>query len=174
MENKVSLSKLVNESKELLQTIIDNDGVLGSDLEEMVRLNELQMADKVESYAFLIQSAKHEATYFKGKADFFYNVAKGLENFEESLKERIKYIASVNGITEFHGIDHKFKISNSKATVQIVDESQIDRAYFTPVVTEKLDKKRIEEDLRMGIPVPGAVLREGKAIRISANKKVGA
>lgn len=169
-----TLPQLMALSREVFDAIIENQGALTPEIEAALAHVETNLPEKIDSYAFILDRLEMEEVYWKEKAEKYARIAKGCSSTMSFLKDRIKQVALENGKTELLGHDNKFTLVNSKPSVEINNEELIEAIYKKEVVTYKIDKKKIEEDLKLGLPVAGASLRETKALRLTANKKVGA
>jgi hypothetical protein len=106
---------------------------------------------------------------------------KEIEMFEEQVKklkahvatmkrgqERIKGLVidthSAVGTLPKHSVFNPIKIRNSPGSVDVIDESSISREYFITVETQRLDKKRMLEELRAGVDIRGARLKIKKNV----------
>ena len=171
METKQSLRTLVEISNTVLNQLIESGGELTPEMEAQLAQVEINLPVKVDGYAAIMERLEMEEAYWKEKAAKFIAVARGCTNVRDRLKESLKFAMSELGTTEILGNDVKFKLSNSKPKM-IIDPDTIDKAYTMQVTTTEIDKKRIEEDLKMGVPVQGARLEETKSIRQYVNKAV--
>ena len=171
MEKIQSLPALVREVQSLFQVLAENGGELTPELEQSLAVIDIALPAKIDSYKVILDRAELEETYWKKKADEMYAIAKGMKSIQERLKESLKLAAIAMDKTELVGNDVNFKLSNSKPKM-VIDEKLIDEAYKYTVTTTEIDKKKIEEDLRLGVPVTGAHLVETKSIRAYANKKL--
>ena len=57
-----------------------------------------------------------------------------------------------------HSVFNPVKIRNSSGAVNVEDESIIPKEYFILVQEERLDKKRILQELKQGKTIPGVSL----------------
>jgi len=169
MSDNQSLIRLVQSSNSLVQALLETGGELTPEIEAALAHIDTKLPEKVDSYQSIMDRLEIESEYWALKADQFKKMATACKNARERLKDNIKYAMNELGQTELVGNDFKFKLSNSKPKL-VVDDVSLDRAYFMQVTETVVDKKRIEEDLRLGIPVKGAKLEEVKSLRSSLNK----
>jgi hypothetical protein len=99
----------------------------------------------------------------------FSDAAKALKNAQERLKDRMKHLIQESGKNGVEGDYWSFKLSSGKPSL-IVDQENLDSAYFMQVVETVPDKKRIEEDLKNHVPVKGAYLKETVVLRKGVKK----
>ncbi|CAB4152619.1 Siphovirus Gp157 [uncultured Caudovirales phage] len=169
MENSSSLRELVQSSQSIVEALIESNGELSPEMELQLQNLEVALPAKIDSYSFILEKLEAEEEFWKAKAKQLTAVAKGCSNVRDRIKESLKQAAVQLGKDELVGNDVRFKISNSKPKL-VIDESQVDEAYKIIVTTKEIDKKRIEEDLKLNVPVQGASLVETKSIRSYINK----
>lgn len=168
-ESLRSLMALNNEFVEYLE----NGGELTDDFAaQFGHLLDVQIPDKTDGCFLIMERLELEADRLKAKAESFAIAAKQLNSARERLKEYIKFQMQNSGLTELQGNDYKFGLSKTKPSVVIQNEELIPDGYTHEVVTRKIDKDRIREDLALGIPVEGATLVESFSLRSSINKKL--
>jgi len=84
-------------------------------------------------------------------------------------QERIKMLvigtyAEVERLPK-HSVFNPIKISKSAGAVDVVDEEAIPREYWIEVITKRLDKKRILQELKDGTIIPGVRLANNAFVR---------
>jgi len=107
---------------------------------------------------------------------------KEIEMFEAQIKklkshtavmkraqERIKMLvigtyAEVERLPK-HSVFNPIKISQSSGAVDVIDEEVIPREYWIEVITKRLDKKRILQELKDGTTIPGVRLANNAYVR---------
>jgi hypothetical protein len=72
-------------------------------------------------------------------------------------------------VEELEGFDMKFKIRKSPPSCVIDDESKIDPAYKITETIAKVDKRKMLEDLKLGIPCDGAHMTQNVTVKVVAN-----
>ena len=164
-----TLRELVQSSQSIVEALIESGGELTPEMDAQLQNLEVNLPAKIDGYASIMDRMEMEEAYWKAKAETLRSVAKGCANVRERLKESLKYAAQQMSASELVGNDVKFKISNSKPRL-IVDETLLDDAYKMHVTTIEVDKKKIEEDLKIGVPVVGAHLSPTHSIRAYVNK----
>lgn len=171
-DKSLSLLALVDQASQIQRKLIEAGGEITEDLEAMLPIAEVHLPTKVEQYAFVVQQLRNQAKFFKEKAEYFAQISKSFDVGADSMEERIKEAAIKLGVSEIIGVDHKFTITNTAGSVEITNEELIEPIYKKEVpVSYKIDKKKIGEDLRLGLPVAGAYLKENKSVKITANRK---
>lgn len=166
------LAMLFAEQNKIIEKLIEGDGEISSELEiEMKDLAAITEA-KTDGYYLILERLESESLFFKTRADEFTTASKTLSNAHFRIKARLKDLMQQNDFQELIGHDYKFKLSASKPSVIINNEDLIPSEYKTEVTTIQIDKNKISEDLRIGVPVSGASLQESFALRSSVIKSL--
>ena len=172
MSEKKSLFNLTSNAREIIESLLLNEGEVDEALEVKMATVELETKEKVDGYAVLIKALDPEAEYWKGQSKAFGKMQKVIENFQKRLKDNIKnhLVATDQTVTE--GFDYKFTRSFSKPSVEVINEDEIPAKYFQEEVVFKLDKNLVRQDLDKGIQVPGVKDVQGYTLRIGLNSKL--
>lgn len=167
MTNK-SLITLVSESNDLERMLIESGGELTPEIEAMLQVKGAQLPDKVDAYHFTKDRFATLETYYKERANFYYNIAKQCGAVQDRLVENLKYAMNELHTDELVGHDVKFKLSKSKAKLVIDDPEMVPVAYKTEVITTQIEKEKLRADLEIG-EVAGAHLEPSFSLRTYAN-----
>lgn len=169
-EEKKTLFDLVAQTNSITQTLIERGGELDADLEKIFDEVNLQLADKVDSYAGVMERMDTEASYWKAKADMYSKIAKAHAAVKDRLKDRIKSAMTAMGKDEVLGNDIRFKLAKAQPAL-IIEDSVLPAEFKMVVTTHVPDKERIKEALKEGFSVPGARLENSFSLRQYANKR---
>ena len=153
-ENYLNLQELLeNEEipKEMVTEALDN---VGEELEA-----------KAENIAKLIKTLEVDITGYKQEETRLSTKRKSLENRVKSLKEYLDNAMKVTGKTKFKGQLFSFSIQKNPPSVNVVDEKLIPEEYFIPQ-EPTLDKKRLLTDIKSGVEIPGAEIKQTESLRI--------
>lgn len=174
MEKVETLSNLVAQTKQYHEIMMNLEGNITdveAEVESLVTAEELKLPAKLDGYAIFINRMRMESTYWKSVEKEAKARAKTCETTADFMEERIKAAATTLETSELNGFEYKFKISKSKPSVCVVDESKIDSAYFDTKTEKVLSKTRIADDLKRGVPVEGTIWKEGQSLKITLNNK---
>lgn len=169
MNASKSLMTLVAESSELENQLIQSGGEITPEIEALLEVKDLQLPDKVDNYGLVMDRMAMISEFYTQRAEMFLKMSKAADSVIDRCKSNLKLAMENLKTDEILGHDIKFKIVKSNPTVVIEDESKIDPAYTTTQTVVKIDKKRIGEDLKVGIEVAGAKLQQGSSLRQYAN-----
>ena len=101
------------------------------------------------------------AKEYKQKAD---EVIKKLKYTQEKLKGLVVEAYAASKQLPAHDEFNPIKIIQM-GKVEIIDESKIPSEYYIEKIETRLDKRRILEELKEGIEIPGVTLRKNKHVR---------
>lgn len=164
-----TLQTLTIQADRISQIILENGGELTPDLERELSAIETGVAQKIDSYDFVIDSLEKRAEFFKDQATRRLVVARGMEKAASYLKDNIKAHMIRLGTTDAVGEEVRFKLSQSKPKL-VIDEIALP-ADFKMIVSELVpDKEKILATLGLGESVPGAQLVPTHSLRRYINK----
>jgi hypothetical protein len=169
MSDNKSLLALVQESNDLEKKLIEAGGELTPELEAALEVKEIQLPEKVDGYNAIIDRFEWIKKSYKERADFFLGLAKSSQSLIDRLESNLKIAMQAAGVDEIEGVDYRFKLQKSPPSVVIEDEAKVDGAYKVTETITKIDKKRMAEDLKLGIPVEGAKLNQGSYVKAYSN-----
>jgi len=160
MSNKRSLAQissdimLVENSWELTEEEIDEQlDILHTELHEK--------ENGVYWFYKNLDSKINLAKEYKDKAD---NVIKKLKYTQKRLKSLVVEAYGASHQLPAHDEFNPIKIGEM-AKVEILDESKIPEEYYVEKIEQRLDKRRMLEELKEGKDIPGVVLQTNKHVR---------
>ncbi len=169
MSDSKSLVTLAEESAKLEIALSESGGELTPEIEAMLAEIDVALPEKVENYSLLIDRMTTLSAFYKDRAKFIERMASAAEKVVERCEFNLKLAMEKTGQTEIRGIDVRYKLSPTAGKVVIENEELIDPAYTVIEQVRKIEKKRIGEDLKAGVPVKGARLEVGTSLRRYAN-----
>lgn len=164
-----SLLSLVAQASDIETMLIQSGGEITPEIESLIEANEIELPEKIDNYALVMDRMQAISEFYKRKADVFLRLAKAADNVTNKCKDNLKLSMQAAGVNELAGFDVKFTLSNSNPSCVIENESAIEGAYKVTEVITRVDKKKILEDLKLGVPVKGARLEQTKSLRQYAN-----
>lgn len=160
----MKLYELTQKYNELWEYVMDEETDLEL-LEEALRQVEDCMSDKAENIAKIIKSLDADIETIKAEEKRLQDKRKSLENKKESLKQYLEMQFKEAGIDKVKTPIFTIAIQNNPPSVNVIDESLIPEKYFiqqAPV----LDKKLLLSELKNGVIINGAEIKQTKSIRI--------
>ena len=163
--------ELINKSTDLEQALIDSGGELTPEIIQSLQLLEVSTSDKVDQIGFVLDRLDLSADYMNHKADEYQRLAKACNNATGRIKEMVLALMEAQGKDAVVGDQVTFKRVLSPGRVVIEDESKLDPIYFKTYTDVKVDRARIQDDLKSGMPgIAGAILERSYSLRQSITK----
>ena len=78
--DKKTLNDILSNYQEIENSLIDNDGELSDDIEEKLRINNLDLSEKLNGYEKFVRYLKHQTEYLKTMEDHYAKRRKTIEN----------------------------------------------------------------------------------------------
>jgi Siphovirus Gp157 len=166
-----SLRDIVKSVADLETMLIDSGGEINEEISNALVVKETNLPEKVDSYAFFIERMEKVSEFYKEKAEQFLLLSKAANQVIDRLESNIDFAMREMNVEELPGNDMTFKFKKNPPSCNIVDESLIETTYKTIEQIVKIDKRRILEDLKLGVPVSGATLEQKKKVKLVINKK---
>src|SRR5690625_867010 len=139
------------------------DGVEG--LEDTLESINLALEDKLENIGKVIRNLESEVNQFKEEEKRLADKRKAIENNIKRLKDYAEQSMIATGSKKLKTGIFTFAIQKNPTFINVGDEKAIPEKLFLPV-EPKLDKKRIQPDLKGGELVPGVQLLQPGGLRI--------
>ncbi len=153
-EMNKSLIARIRQVNEVELQIIENGGELTTELEASLEFSELQVMEKVDAYAYMIENLKERARYWDEKAALLKKYSKTCLSVVDRLKGNLKAYMMLEDRKEIAGDDVRFTLASMAPTLQY-DESLIPDAFYKTEVIRTLDKELIKNAIKDGHDVPG-------------------
>ncbi|BAK95167.1 siphovirus Gp157 family protein [Tetragenococcus halophilus] len=157
-----TLYELTGNYKQLIELAEEND--VGAIKDTLDSLNEA-IDDKVENTAKVIRELESRRDARKKEAQRLNEGATSLDkqvaNLKNYLQEQLKAVDRNKVQGEFLTV----AVQNNPASVHVEDETKIPRDYFTEQ-EPKLDKTRIKNELKNGLEINGAELKQSQRLTI--------
>lgn len=152
------------------QMLIQSGGELTPEIEQALTLSEEKMIELVDAQHLRMERMEKVAEFYKSKAEQYSKLASSIEKVSKFTKQQIKDYLLLNNKTELVGNEFAFKLSRTAPAVEISDESKVPEIYIKIKTEEVLDKKKLAEDLKKGIEIEGAILKEVYSLRSMIKK----
>jgi hypothetical protein len=152
--------------------LVESGGELTKETEVALDLSQEAVADKVDSYAFVMDRCKALEDEYKLAADRYQKIAKSFSRLSERLKNNVKEAAVRFGVSEFQGHEWRFALRDSAPSLLVecpVSELPDELTETTVFVNPKNDL--IKKALLAGIAVPGCRLTTSKTLNKYPKRK---
>lgn len=167
---KKTLETLIQDSINVTNAIIENDGEVDSHLDALLNISMAELAIKVDSCAHVLRRLQHEAEYFAKEEGRYKRIRQSLENAEKRFKDHVKILMRASECYELHGNKEVLKLIERKDTL-VINEALLPDEYKKEAVTLVPDKELIERDLMKKVPIPGAKFEKSYALRPTLKKR---
>jgi len=164
-----SLTTIIQQISSLEQLLIESDGELTDQLEDQLKVKDIELPEKVDAYVYTIERLDQAREFYAQKAKQFQNIAKNIDQAVDRMKDNIKMAAEVLCTDELKGQDFRFKVQRSKASVIIDSLEKLPGEFIISEVVTKPDKKKLADALAQG-PIDGAHLEPQVSLRVYPNK----
>ena len=127
--DKKTLNDILSNYQEIENSLIDNDGELSDDIEQKLRINNLDLSEKLNGYEKFVRYLKHQTEYLKSMEDHYAKRRKTIENsvlrFKGSMINAMKLTSNSSIKTEEFNFSlntsKKWKLDDSKISQDIKD-----------------------------------------------------
>lgn len=169
-----TLSALMNAADLINQEVERTDGELTPELQILLGLNEALVAEKIDSYDFIMKRLELESSFLKSRADEYIKASKARLTAVENMKNRIKALMLIHDKREISGEYVKLGLYHTNPTVIVDNELEVPSDYFEKTIVMKLRKDLVKDTLKAGFMVPGCHLQESFSLRsFPTIKKIG-
>lgn len=148
-----------------LWDMVENEEVDLQMVEDTLQSVEGDIQDKAESMVKILKSVDANVKGLKDEEERLNKKRKSFENKYESIKKYLEYNLITMGIDKLQTSIATVSIANNPPSVDIFNEELVPDVYKIPQPA-KIDRKSILEDLKLGVVVDGAGIKQGKSIRI--------
>jgi len=132
-------------------------------------VNDISVAEKIDSYVIVGERFETEEAYWRKKATECTEIARGFDNANKNLKSNLQLAMERLNVKEIFGVDYRFKECSCKKRLIVESISQLPKDYT--IVTTEADADKLRIDLEKGLKVPGAKLEGGTCIKKFRNRK---
>ena len=144
-----------------------NDYEIFNEEELMERVDELftEMHQKEDGIFWMYKEAEKEIEMFEEQIKKLKSHTSVMKRAQERIKMLV--IGTYSEVSQLpsHSVFNPIKVSQSAGAVDVIEENDIPNEYFIEVITKKLDKKRILQELKDGASIPGVRLVNNPYVR---------
>lgn len=157
-----TLYSLTDTYRQLLEVAESNDSEAVKDT-----LDSLSDAieDKAENTAKVIRDLESQSKAKKDEAQRLRENATSLDNQVRNLKNYLQEQLTLANKTKIKGNLFTVSVQNNPVAVYVTDEKSVPKKYFTPQAPT-LNKKLLKAELKNGLEIEGAELKQEKGLRI--------
>ena len=150
-----------------IQDLLGDESMDQQTLTSALALIEGDIQSKAQNIAVILQSMDANISILDAEIKRLMERKKAIEKGNEWLKNYLKEQLEKIGQKKLKTPMFTLSIQNNPPAVQITDEKAIPAKFLTIIPQKTVpDKKRIAESLKAGEKIPGAILTQGKSLRI--------
>lgn len=146
--------------------LIGDDEVDLLSLEKALKDIEDNIEIKAENTAKLIKGIDSDIEVLKTEEKRLADRRKALENKKEGIKSYLENHLRIMEIDKVKTPLFTVALQNNPPSVNVLNEDLIPERYKKSVTTVSLVKKDLLEDLKQGLIIPGAEIKQTKSLRI--------
>ena len=114
MPIKKTLNEILEDYQSIELKLLENEGVLDENIEELLNINELELKDKLDGYENFIKYLKNQAEYLKEMETHYNKRRKVLENSIDRYKKSMTRALSLTGIKKIKTLTYNFSLCESE------------------------------------------------------------
>jgi len=160
-----SLYNIAAEYQHLSDQLIESEGELTPELQELLSINKDELEYKGQSYAMVIKGYESDITVIDSEIQRLKGLADKRNKAIERLKNNLKAAMLLYGYDKIETPLVKLSFRKSES-VEIINEAQLDQKYMVEKITVTPNKVAIKNDIKAGIEVEGAVLSVNQNLQI--------
>ena len=144
-----------------------NDYEIFNEEDLMARVDELftELHQKEDGIYWMYKESEKEITLFEEQIKKLKLHTAVMKRAQERIKSLV--MGTYNEVQQLpkHSVFNPIKVSQSTGAVDVISEEDIPDEYFIEVITKRLDKKRILQELKDGARIPGVGLVNNSYVR---------
>ncbi len=169
-EARNTLFELASQALQLSRAILEAGGEITPEVDALLVVNELQLAQKADAYAAVLDRMEVEEELWRKRRDECERMLRAYEAVQERLKDRMKGALLAMQKDGVEGELVRFKLSRVKPRL-VLSDADLPADFYITVTRVEPDKERIRAELEAGREVAGARLEQGYALRKYVNRK---
>ena len=144
-----------------------NDYEIFNEEDLMARVDELytELHQKEDGIYWLYKESEKEISLFEEQIKKLKTHTSVMKRAQERIKMLVIGAHNEVGLLPKYSDFNPIKISKSAGAVDVIAEEDIPDEYYIEVITKKLDKKRILQELKEGTRIPGVRLVNNSYVR---------
>ena len=151
---KRKMSEITTDIMSMQMGLTFNEDEFDLQLEELFA----ELYDKEDGIYWLFKDNNKKIELIKEHMDKCKRIMNMIKNGQESIKGMVIERHDSVGSLPKHSVFNPVAIKNSNGAVDAYDEDIIPGEYYITVETKRLDKKRMVEEMKAGVKIPGVRL----------------
>ena len=168
----MTLEKLISQSNDLADKILELGGELDPVTELMLEQNNEDIHVKFDQLGFVRDQLKMRLEYAISKLRDWQSIANNCEKAIDHIEHKIKAGLENLDKKELNALEYSFTLALNPSPKVVVDNTEKLPGEYLITKTETIvDKRAILKDLKSGKTVDGAHLEHGTHVRVSPSKR---
>lgn len=163
--SKVSLFD-ISERYLNIAELLDNPDIPEEMLVEALDEIKEEFTAKADNVVRFIKSIEGDCETLKKEEKRLSEKRKALENKANRMKQYLEDNMRLTGNTKFKTAFYSYNIQANPPSVDISNEDLIPDTYKTVETITKIDKKQLLADIKSGLEIEGASLKQGSSLRV--------
>lgn len=147
-----------------LQALLEDETISQDLIEAAMKEVGEDIEEKAQNYAVIMKNLEAEADALDKEEKRLAARKSSLKNRNKILKDNLENSMKAIGKTKFKTNLFSFNIGKNPSSVNIDDENLIPDQYI--VCTKSVAKKAILDDIKQGVIIPGASLKQTESLKI--------
>jgi hypothetical protein len=160
------LYEIATQYQALQDHLYDEDGVIDDKSIALLDEHSELMQDKCVALSSVIKNMEAErqaiANAMKNMESRAIRISDKMNLLQNYLKENMERC----GISEIKCPQFVIKVKRNPESIEVFDEESIPKTYKVEQITWKVDKRKLKQDIREGISIPGAGLKQNTRLEI--------
>lgn len=148
-----------------LQNLLEDDVIDEETYKDTLESIDLELEDKAEGYAIIMKNYENEVENLDKEIKRLQSRKTVAQNKHDRLKESLFASMELTGKTKFRTKLFSFNVRNNSPSVNVLNEEEVPKDYWKSQ-PDKLDKKKILEDLKNDKSVDGAIMQRTRSLII--------
>lgn len=156
----------ISERYKNLAELVGSQDIEPEAIEEALRSVEGELSDKLQNITYIVKREESDINLIDEEIKRLQARKKAISNNVDRLKQYMFEAMKFADVKKVNTSLNTWSIAKNPASVNILDESLIDSQYIVVETVTKVDKKKLLIDLKNGLEVTGAEIKQGERLTI--------
>ena len=156
----------ISERYKNLAELVGSQDIEPEVIEEALRSVEGELSDKLQNITYIIKREESDINLIDEEIKRLQARKKAISGNVDRLKQYMFEAMKFADVKKVNTSLNTWSIAKNPASVNILDESLIDSQYIVVETVTKVDKKKLLTDLKNGLEVAGAEIKQGERLSI--------
>lgn len=156
----------ISERYKNLAELVGNQDIEPEAIEEALRSVEGELSEKLQNITYIVKKEESDINLIDEEIKRLQARKKAISKNVDRLKQYMFEAMKFADVKKVNTSLNTWSIAKNPASVNILDESLIDSQYIVVETVTKVDKKKLLTDLKNGLEVTGAEIKQGERLTI--------